>query len=96
MSPPTARTTTWESFISPVAHDGWGGDAARERDQLPTCLEYEPGREWYLEEDDAHTLRSADQAGVGLAKSGSSVCVRLLNSVKLLTLFVGDRLIRPC
>jgi len=55
----SAPVSTWESFISLVDHDGWGGDAARERDELGNCLDYEPDREWYLEEDDAHTLAPA-------------------------------------
>jgi len=54
-----APVSTWESFVSLVQHDGYGGDAARERDQLGNCLDYEPDREWYLEENDAHTLAPA-------------------------------------
>jgi len=54
-----APVSTWESFISLVDHDGWGGDASREREQLGNCLEYEPDREWYLEHADAHTLAPA-------------------------------------
>ncbi|MEA5387106.1 hypothetical protein VB779_08595 [Haloarculaceae archaeon H-GB11] len=54
-----APVTTWESFIALVDHDGWGGDAGKERDQLQSCLDYEPDREWYIENDDAHTLAPA-------------------------------------
>jgi len=54
-----APVTNWEAFISLVDHGGWGGDAAKEREQLGNCLEYEPDREWYLEHDDAHTLAPA-------------------------------------
>ena len=54
-----APVATWESFIALATHDDWQGDAARERDQLRECLEYEPDREWYLEAEDAHTLAPA-------------------------------------
>jgi hypothetical protein len=54
-----APVRTWEAFISLVAYDGWGDDAAKERDQLRTCLNAEPDREWYLQEPDAHTLAPA-------------------------------------
>ena len=54
-----APVQTWEAFISLVAYDGWGDDAAKERDQLRTCLDAEPDREWYLQESDAHTLAPA-------------------------------------
>jgi hypothetical protein len=54
-----APVTTWEQFIALVQHDGWGSDAGKERDQLQDCLDYEPDREWYLEERDAHTLAPA-------------------------------------
>ncbi|WP_436933673.1 hypothetical protein [Halovenus marina] len=54
-----APVKTWETFISLVEHDGWGGDAGKERDQLRSALDYEPDREWYIEHDDAHTLAPA-------------------------------------
>jgi len=54
-----APVKTWETFISLVGHKGWGGDAGKERDQLRECLDYEPDREWYLDEPDAHTLAPA-------------------------------------
>ncbi|MBX0350367.1 hypothetical protein EGH26_19450 [Halomicroarcula pellucida] len=54
-----APVSTWESFISLVEHDGWGGDAGKERDQLQGCLDYEPDREWYISNPDAHTLAPA-------------------------------------
>lgn len=54
-----APVTTWESFISLVDHNGWGGDAGKERDQLQHCLDFEPDREWYISEPDAHTLAPA-------------------------------------
>ena len=54
-----APVATWESFIALVSHDGWEGDAAREREQLQEDLRYEPDREWYLEDEDAHTLAPA-------------------------------------
>jgi len=54
-----APVQTWESFIQTSLHDGWEGDAARERDALRDQLDEEPDREWYFEEPDAHTLAPA-------------------------------------
>ncbi|WP_216824801.1 hypothetical protein [Salinigranum rubrum] len=54
-----APVTTWESFVQLSLYDGWGDDAAAEREQLQRCLEFQPDREWYFEHPDAHTLAPA-------------------------------------
>jgi hypothetical protein len=54
-----APVSTFEQFVTLVRHDGWEGDAARERDELRSALDAEPDREWYLEHPDAHTLAPA-------------------------------------
>jgi hypothetical protein len=54
-----APVQTWEQFITLAGYDGYGDDAAHEREQLGNCLEYDPDREWYLQEEDAHTLAPA-------------------------------------
>ena len=54
-----ATVTTWEALISLSQYDGYGGDAAAEREALKRDLDAEPDREWYLEEPDAHVLAPA-------------------------------------
>ncbi|WP_052367761.1 transcriptional regulator [Haloferax sp. ATB1] len=54
-----APVKTWESFVQLSLHEGWEGDAARERNALRDQLNREPDREWYFETDGAHTLAPA-------------------------------------
>ena len=68
-----APVTTWESFVQLALNDGWGDDAAAERDRTRDLLDTEPDREWYFENPDAHMLApalaravmSAEERGVG-------------------------------
>ncbi|WP_458191022.1 hypothetical protein [Haladaptatus sp. NG-WS-4] len=54
-----APVSTWEAFVQ-LARRTYGrnvyGDALREAHATRAVLDYEPDREWYLEEQDAHTL----------------------------------------
>jgi len=54
-----AHVQTWEAFIQLARYDGYGDDAAMERDALEGNLDAEPDREWYFEEPDAHILAPA-------------------------------------
>lgn len=54
-----APVRTWEGFVQLAQHDGFGGDAANERDATETRLDHSPSREWYLQESDAHTVAPA-------------------------------------
>lgn len=54
-----ATVQTWEAFIQMADYEGWGDDAAAERDALETDLNQAPDREWYFEDPDAHTLAPA-------------------------------------
>ena len=47
---------TWESFVQLAQHSGRETDAANERDATEEKLDYQPNREWYLEQSDAHTV----------------------------------------
>jgi len=62
-----APVSTWESFVSLATHEGYQGDAARERDATQEALEQRPDREWYLEDTDAHTLAPALARGLWYA-----------------------------
>ncbi|WP_161569884.1 ArsR/SmtB family transcription factor [Salinigranum halophilum] len=50
---------TWESFVQLAQHSGTETDAANERDATQAKLDYQPSREWYLENTDAHTVAPA-------------------------------------
>jgi hypothetical protein len=50
---------TWEAFVQLARHDGWGGDAAAERDAVDDALDRDPRREWYFTDRDAHALAPA-------------------------------------
>lgn len=54
-----ATVETWEAFIQLARYDGYGDDAAHERDALEGDLQAEPEREWYFQEADAHILAPA-------------------------------------
>jgi len=54
-----APVTTWEAFVQLSRHDGFGGDAANERDALQDALNQEPPTEHYFEDPRAHTLAPA-------------------------------------
>ncbi|WP_254528476.1 hypothetical protein [Natrinema gelatinilyticum] len=54
-----APVTTWESFIQLSRNEGHSSDAAKEREALEAALRNDPGREWYFENPDAHTLAPA-------------------------------------
>jgi hypothetical protein len=54
-----APVTNWESFVGLARYDGWGDDAGAEREALQDALQMTPDREWYLDNDDAHTLAPA-------------------------------------
>ncbi|WP_276249179.1 winged helix-turn-helix transcriptional regulator [Haladaptatus sp. YSMS36] len=54
-----APVRTWESFVQLAQHSGTGTDAAHERDATQEKLDYQPSREWYLENADAHTVAPA-------------------------------------
>jgi len=54
-----APVTTWEQFVTLARHDDYQDDAAAERDAVDAMLRTQPGREWYLEDDDAHVLAPA-------------------------------------
>ncbi|QHS17910.1 hypothetical protein GWK26_12550 [haloarchaeon 3A1-DGR] len=54
-----APVTNWESFITLSQHNGWGDDAAAERDALQDSLDSDPDREWYFNDPDAHTMAPA-------------------------------------
>lgn len=51
-----APVSTFEAFISLANHDGYGGDAAAEREATDAALDRSPDREWYLTNPDAHAL----------------------------------------
>ncbi|WP_380675576.1 hypothetical protein [Salinigranum sp. GCM10025319] len=55
----SAPVRTWEGFVQLAQHDGFGDDAANERDATETRLDHTPSREWYLQEPDAHTVAPA-------------------------------------
>jgi hypothetical protein len=54
-----APATTWEAFVQLAQHDAMRGDAADERDATEAKLDYDPGRDWYLTENNAHTYAPA-------------------------------------
>jgi hypothetical protein len=54
-----APVSTWEAFVQLARHDGYGGDAAAERDAVDGVLWTDPDREWYLNDEDAHVLAPA-------------------------------------
>jgi hypothetical protein len=54
-----ATVQTWEAFVQLARYDGYGDDAAHERDALEGDLQAEPEREWYFQEADAHILAPA-------------------------------------
>ena len=54
-----APVSTWEALVSLSQHEGYGDDAAHEREALADALYDEPDREWYIEHEDAHTLAPA-------------------------------------
>jgi DNA-binding transcriptional ArsR family regulator len=54
-----APVRTWESFVQLAQHSGTDTDAASERDATQCKLDYQPNREWYLENSDAHTVAPA-------------------------------------
>jgi hypothetical protein len=54
-----APVRTWEAFVQLAQHSGTGTDAANERDATQEKLDYQPSREWYLENADAHTVAPA-------------------------------------
>jgi len=54
-----APVSTWEAFVQLSTYDGFGDDAANERDALEDALYQEPPQEWYFNEPDAHVLAPA-------------------------------------
>ena len=54
-----APVQNWETFVALADVDGWGDDAAKERDQLQHALDQEPDREAYFDNHDLHTLAPA-------------------------------------
>jgi DNA-binding transcriptional ArsR family regulator len=54
-----ATVQTWEAFVQLARYDGYGDDAANEREALESDLQIEPDREWYFQEPDAHMLAPA-------------------------------------
>jgi hypothetical protein len=54
-----APVSTWESFIQTARYDGYGDDAGNVRAAVADALDAEPGREWYFDDPDAHTLAPA-------------------------------------
>jgi hypothetical protein len=54
-----APVTNWESFITLSQYDGYGDDAAAEREALQSALGLEPPQEHYFEDPRAHTLAPA-------------------------------------
>lgn len=54
-----APVTTWEAFIQLSLHEGWGDDAANEREALQDAINEDPDREWFFEDSRAHTLAPA-------------------------------------
>lgn len=54
-----APVQSWETFIGLCRADVFGGDAGMEADELERAIQDDPERDWYFEEDDAHTLAPA-------------------------------------
>ncbi|QLG63099.1 hypothetical protein [Halorarum salinum] len=54
-----APVSSWEAFIGLAGHDGWGDDAAAERDALQDAINEDPDPEWYFDDERAHTLAPA-------------------------------------
>jgi AraC-like DNA-binding protein len=54
-----ATVQTWEAFVQLTRYDGYGDDAANEREALESDLQIEPDREWYFQDPDAHMLAPA-------------------------------------
>ncbi|MFB6237537.1 MAG: hypothetical protein ABEH81_04115 [Halopenitus sp.] len=54
-----APVTTWEAFIQLSLYDGYGDDAAHEREALQDALQEDPDRKHFFENPDAHTMAPA-------------------------------------
>jgi hypothetical protein len=54
-----APVTNWESFLGLANYDGYGDDAFREAEETERCIQQTPEYEWYIENEDAHTLAPA-------------------------------------
>jgi DNA-binding transcriptional ArsR family regulator len=54
-----APVTTWEHLLTLAEYDGWGDDAAAEREAMEQALDCEPDREWYFTDERAHTMAPA-------------------------------------
>jgi hypothetical protein len=59
-----ATVQTWEAFVQLARYDGYGDDAANEREALENDLEVKPDREWYFQDPDAHMLAPALARGI--------------------------------
>jgi len=71
-----APVRSWESFLRLADYDGFGDDAFREAEETEKAIRKTPDYEWFIEDEDAHTMIPAILRAVWTAEEQPSGRIR--------------------